>query len=536
MGSRILLLLLTVTTVLSAEFQYSVKNTLKYGKGSEWAGETKDIELPKHYIEDYLDLELTKNNFTLGLRFEAADSSEHNEKIRDITKRYFRYTGENATLTAGDFYSTFDRGVVLDLREEKADFFDNYLSGGKFELTGDFYNITALGGKGYFKYENDFNPLEKKVDQFDNFVIGSNGSFSLSDYFEWEEFGLTLGSSYLFMKGDYVNSTQYLYDEMFIRESEIGAVSIDAFYGDFSFYNEYAIKTTQRTPSVRGWANYSSLAYAIKGFSVNLEYKDYYKYGANPNEVASNFSIYQNAPEALVVHDSHLMGTNPHTVSANDEIGYKIDLKYKPLQNLNITNQFAFGSRHDGNSILPNLDDEFLPYYDEWFSIQYKLQKIDLKIGAGLSKDTPLSKHSNMLVTEESQSVNGIYSEERNTYLGSVHYKINPESELKGSSEVQFVSAKDNYTDEDYEDFYYSLEYALPEYGYVSISYTKTTEEVIGDAPDNWLGFEAGLKLYKNHNLEIFYGRERAGMKCSGGACRQVPEFDGLKVTLTSSF
>jgi len=50
------------------------------------------------------------------------------------------------------------------------------------------------------------------------------------------------------------------------------------------------------------------------------------------------------------------------------------------------------------------------------------------------------------------------------------------------------------------------------------------------------LNGEAGLIINANHKLEIFYGRERAGIKCTGGACRQVPEFEGVRATLVSTF
>ena len=36
--------------------------------------------------------------------------------------------------------------------------------------------------------------------------------------------------------------------------------------------------------------------------------------------------------------------------------------------------------------------------------------------------------------------------------------------------------------------------------------------------------------------LKAFYGAYRAGIRCAGGQCRQLPGFNGAKVALTTTF
>ncbi|MDD3045531.1 MAG: DUF6029 family protein, partial [Candidatus Delongbacteria bacterium] len=150
-----IILLTGLTLVFAEEVLVNATNTMRFGTGKEWVGEDKDIEIPKQYFEDWIDIEASKGNFRAGLRFEAADSSSYNETLSEVTRLYFNYSNEGIDVTAGDFYGSFGRGLVFGLKESKADFFDSKIRGGKFEYCGEMFGIKALGGKSYFKYIND---------------------------------------------------------------------------------------------------------------------------------------------------------------------------------------------------------------------------------------------------------------------------------------------------------------------------------------------------------------------------------------------
>ena len=532
----LLLTLVLISFTFAEEFEISATNTIKFGTGSEWVGDNKDIELKKQYIQDYISVNATKGDFELGFTYETADSSEHNEALNEFTKKYFKYSSNDITVTAGDFYGTFGRGVVLDLREERADFFDSKVTGGKVSYEGDLFTMQALGGKSYFKYINDFDLTNESVDQMNTMLIGGETVLNLSDIFKMENYILNIGGSYLFMKGDYVPNTQYLYDSDFIKQTEIGGIALNLSMFDIDFYNEYAIKNTQRTPSKQGWANYTSLAYTKDGFGITAEFKDYYQYAANPDATSSGFTPYQNAPELTIEHVAHLLNTHPHEINPNDEIGYKISILSNPLKDIDITGIFAIASKHNKDAIIPETSDDYLPYIDSWVDFKYDFGVNELKIGGGYLKDSPLSKGVNQFIVPEETNTDSIatYIDERITFLAEYHYELNENSSLMFAGEYQTITNES--MDEDYNDTYIAVEYDYPEYGYLNVSLITTSQEVSKDAPDSWFGIEAGINIYDNHKLELFYGRERAGIKCSGGACRQVPEFDGFRMTLVSEF
>lgn len=518
------------------EMNITATNTIKFGIGKEWGGDEKNIEIPKQYFEDWIDIQAVKGDFTAGLRFEAADSSSHNEAINEITKLYFNYSSDKLNITAGDFYGSFGRGVVFGLKESRSDFFDSKVTGGKFEYCGDYFSFKALGGKSYFKYINDYDPQVQTVEQMNNAVLGSELVLPVSQYMNLEDYTVNIGASYLFIKGDETPENQYLYNAMFIEKSEFAGLSIEAAAFDIEFYNEYAIKKTARTPSQTGWANYSSLSYAVKGFSLGLEFKDYYKYGANPNEPSSGFTPYQSAPELIIAHSSHLLNTHPHEVNPNDEIGYKLTSMYQMNDNLSFNGTYAFSSKHNEDAVIPEFSEDYLPYKDLWVGADYAQEMYGFSGGFGYFVDSPLSKGINQLIVPGSDSDStSVYFDERITFMGEYNIKLDENSKIALCGEFQKV--KNEYLDEDYNDIYGSVEYALSPYGYINLSMITTSQKFeSSDTPDLWLGIEAGINIRENHKLELFYGRERAGIKCSGGTCRQVPEFDGFRMTLISDF
>lgn len=527
------------------EIQISGTNTLQYGDGSQWVGNAKDVELKKRYIEDWFDLNVTKDNFELGLRFDVADPSSNDETFKRLDKRFFRYSDDTFSITAGNFYGIFGRGMVLNLREDKAEFFDNSVDGGKFTFENDYSSFQALGGRSYYKYLDD-SDIEKSgniIEELPNTILGFDGKFSISDYFEIEDYSIAIGASYLFMEGDStISKTEYknkpMYTDNYLNKTEITGINLYANAFDIDFYNEYALKSTFRDPLKKGWANYTSLSYAVKGFGVTLEYKDYYQFAANPNSNTSDFSPYQSPAKVVVDYTSHLLKDNPHVVSANDEIGYLLQLRGS-VKGVELSLLGAIASKHDGDNIVPKFDNNlYLPYKDIWGDAKYSFTKFDLFLGGGYMLDTPISKNANAVVDYNNSSWNedDVYVVERTTLMGEGNYKLNKSSSIKFCGEYQLVSKSLSGKSHDYDDIYASLEYTFPKYGYVNISVVSTTDEVPDGSPSQWIGYEIGANLSENHKLELFYGRERAGIKCSGGSCRQVPEFDGFKLKLVSTF
>ncbi|MFO7809983.1 MAG: DUF6029 family protein [Candidatus Delongbacteria bacterium] len=518
----------------SEDISINAVNYMNFGVGREWGGDNKDIEIDKQYFEDRLDLDIFKGDFSAGLRFEAADPGRRNESLKGVTSLSFSYSNNGMNVYAGDVLSYFGRGVVLGLKESKADFFDSRVRGGSVEYFSEYLSLKALGGKSYFEYINDYDPLEQTIDQFDNKVLAGELKLPLSTYMALEDYYINIGGSYLYLEGEEAPAEQFLYKEMFIEETGIAGFSFEAEAYGLELFSEYAFKTTKRDPVQNGWAHYMLLNYTARGFGIGFEFKDYYKYGANPNEMASGFTPYQNAPELTIIHASHLLNTHPHVVNPNDEIGYKISAAYQLNNRTDLKAEAAFASYHKGNSILPEFSDDHLPYKDIWISSDYTGKSYGIMLGAGYFLDSPLTKDLNKDIIPGGENIAEVSSDQRNTFMAEYYVKAGKDSKISLCGEFQTVA--NSFSDEKYNDIYGSVEYSYSPIGYINISLISTTEQVPQDSPDRWLGIETGFDIMDDHKLNMFYGRERAGIKCAGGTCRQVPEFDGFKMSLISYF
>ncbi len=62
----------------------------------------------------------------------------------------------------------------------------------------------------------------------------------------------------------------------------------------------------------------------------------------------------------------------------------------------------------------------------------------------------------------------------------------------------------------------------------------KSSVGLIGGSGKYWPSADVTLDMLDRHKVNLFFGYERGGLRCSGGSCRQVNPFKGAKVTWTT--
>ena len=91
--------------------------------------------------------------------------------------------------------------------------------------------------------------------------------------------------------------------------------------------------------------------------------------------------------------------------------------------------------------------------------------------------------------------------------------------------------------DQDYHDQLFSIGW-VPNgsFSIVAIYQFSDDEELKKKEGDNWPSIESAVSFGGGkHRATLFYGRERGGLKCSNGVCRQVQAFEGFRLTLETS-
>ena len=119
------------------------------------------------------------------------------------------------------------------------------------------------------------------------------------------------------------------------------------------------------------------------------------------------------------------------------------------------------------------------------------------------------------------------------TVGGKFQYQTTESQSLLFSAEYQWMTTYlRNLNDHKLNNLYVALQYSFnPIITFGGIfDYSTKYEDTRHIWPQGFISFRIG----GSHTVLASYGAERAGLNCTGGICRFVPEFSGLRVALTS--
>jgi len=113
-----------------------------------------------------------------------------------------------------------------------------------------------------------------------------------------------------------------------------------------------------------------------------------------------------------------------------------------------------------------------------------------------------------------------------------------------GSAHLEAMRLEDVRQDEIFGEFFTAFAISRAPYGTFTVILEATADpgEVGGDRLSlieqykGWWAAEADFNFLERHNLLLFVGQDRGGLKCTSGRCRYVDPFEGVKLTLRSTF
>ena len=264
--------------------QISVSNQMEF---SNWK------EYNRNVLENWTDVSFQQDKYAFGLRYEINQPPdpfifEFDTLLQqeELTYRYAEVYHKNLTVTIGNFYALFGRGLTLRTYEDRNLRVDNNIDGLKANFYTDLFEITALGGR-----------MRDKYNRRNDRIYGFDGEFNVSDDFK-------IGASIL---------RNQLTDKNF---TDLRALRASYLIDDFDFYGEIASKTG--TDKISG---YGSVSYSGEYFTALAEYKDY-----NRLTFANDYGTEYNAPPALTrEHTYTLLNRHPHQLNTNNEVGYQFE-------------------------------------------------------------------------------------------------------------------------------------------------------------------------------------------------------------------
>jgi hypothetical protein len=479
----------------------------------------------------------TNQNFSAGLRFESylntlqGFSPQYNGT--GIPYRFASFKNELLKVTVGNFYEQFGSGTILRTYEERGLGYDNAFEGINIQATptAGVY-IKALVGK-----------QRKYFVKGQGIVRGLDAEVFLNEVFDssFKKINVSIGGSVVSKYQEDVSSVYVLPENV---ASFGGRMAI--FNDRFRLSSEYTYKMNDPSTNNNyiykpGEALLVQFSYFESGlgFSLDLKRVDNMSYRSERDAVLSDVLI-NYIPAYNRQHTYNLMATiYPYAVQLNGEIGGQAELSYnfkkntllggkngtKVLLNYSISHNLDTHQLNDLTTNRQGYSSTYLGFGEKYFS------DFNIEIQKKLSnKLRSIFTYSNLAynkdVIEGKLHYGLIYA---NIGIMDLSYKLSSKHNIR--TELQGLFTKQDQG---------SWATALVEYTYSPHWFMAIMDQYNYGNPEDskklhyFIGSVGYMK--DSHRISVNYGRQRAGIFCVGGVCRNVPAANGLSLSLSTVF
>ena len=499
-----------------------------------------NAEARKAYTMGYMSILYNYKNLYLGSRFEIYNNTIpglNNYEGYGLANRFIQYKNKLLDITIGNFYDEFGGGLIFRTYYDFNIGVDNSINGLRIKTNPyqGIYLTTIIG---------------KQRSYWDN----SNGSIrAINADIALNENLIKNWNTYINIGGSFVTKKEADKNPLYILPENVGAFNsrLNLTKGAMNINLDYAHKINDPSSDnnyiyKNGNALIITSNYSVKGFGFSIGAKRIENMGfrSSRNAILQDQNI--NFITPFTKQQSYSLATiYPYSSQVNGEIGSQFDLyytipkksklggKYGTSINLNFSNVFDI-DRSPLNTSSPINQSGTLGYQSNLFKTGEKLfQEINLEISKKLNKKMKLigtliqlENNDKILKSQpilENQERDYIYA---NIFILEIVYKIKPRNVTR--FELQHLSTKQHYGNW----IMGLMEYKLSPHFFWSIQDLYNYGH-----PDSPHYYSISTGYTKDSNrLSITYGKQRAGLFCVGGVCREVPASNGFSISLTSSF
>ncbi len=498
----------------------------------------------------------TLGNFSAGVRYEAflpqMNGYDNRLEGQGFANRWLRYKSGIIDVTVGNFYEQFGTGMIFRAYEEWTLGYDNSVDGARVILTPT-KGLTIKGMWGSQRFFWD----RYNAESTRGTIRGGDIDLFLNDILpamENSKTKITLGAG-LVSRHQKDNNPLYKMPENVAAWS--GRMNLSR--GGFFWLTEYAEKINDPNAInqfiyAKGRALYSSMSYSQKGFGFSLGGKwiDNMSFKSDRNITGQALDI-NFLPPMTKTHSYSLSAMYPYATQPNGEAAIQATLNYRVPKRSALGGKYGMGIELN-YARMQSIEKEKttgldapLGYKSNFLSVGDDLYFQDL----GIEINKKVNKHFKFILSADMLTYNMAVIEGHVTeptvdafvWVADASYRWKRKNSLR--MEVsQLLSKQDqgNWLAA-------TLEYnfapkwffaVMDQYNYVNkdgkITYTvdgkehsKTFKKL--HYPTVSAGYTQGTT-----RVLLSYGRQREGILCVGGVCRQVPAANGFKITITSSF
>ncbi|MBJ93623.1 MAG: hypothetical protein CMP23_04025 [Rickettsiales bacterium] len=517
---------------------------------ASWPG-CSDTSFQEAWSERHGDSPCSSPNLILGSGW---DDPITEQALFRLEKLYLRYAKGGLEVQFGDFYASIGRGIVLSMVKKPEVDQDNSLRGARFDITGRRGGLTLLGGFTN-PQEISMELRNQGIDKLDQALIGGLSLLARP--------GNNLALSTHGVGYDLLGTPSYSLGGT-AELSDIGGV-LDLFFEGNGFF--YGQEDGSEEDPVRGHAAYFAGTVYAEAVTLLIEAKSYRNSQllVQPGPVVP---LQYNNPPSLE-HEPTITEDINGSVQSGNIHGLRIQPElFFPETGTTLTGSMAASvdfEPHPPFSLQHELS------IHPWIAIDQPLHlgKADLHLLAdfGYRHDFPLRSDKEPGISNaESQS----RAEQYLSHTGMLHYAVDL-SVTFGKHSFELVSRYRRHAVTLENDVCWDRngsEHCDRDDGWIStenaISYTlmgkytiallldHTDDPIVQSLANNgaignlhfnkewrrstYIGAELILKPSSMLEIYVFGGSQKAGIVCTGGACRTVPAFTGVKTRVSVSF
>jgi hypothetical protein len=486
-------------------------------------------------------------DFSAGVRFESYEPpllgypAGQTYQGSGIGYRYVTYTKNDLEVTMGNFYEQFGTGLVFRSYEERYLGVDNAMDGARLKyspMRGVY--LKGVVGRQRFSFEG-------ATINGDGIVRGFDAEVSLNELLDSSrtdaKFNWILG-------GSFVSRFQADRDPVFNLPENVGlyGARINATSLKWNLYAEYAHKINDPNASnggiyKDGEALMLNATYSVKGLGVSAGIHTYDNmFFQSDRGAPSPFDVNINFLSPLAKQHTYNLAATlyPYATQPNGEFSYqgevfykikkgsKLGGKYGTKLTLNYSAAYSLDTTQIAADTLQRVGYEtnalFSPGDRQYFG------DFNIELRKKFSKKTEVAvTYFNLIYDiEQIQGKAGKPVIMANLFVVDALYKFNSKNSLR--TEVQYLQ-----TEQDLGNWATVLAELTfsPHWFVAALDQYNFGKDGSGELhyPYGSVGYVRG-----GNRFAVSYGRQRAGIFCVGGVCRNVPASNGFSLSVTSTF
>lgn len=488
------------------------------------------------------NLNFSWQGFSMGMRFESYQNAllgyDPRYNGNGIPFRFASYTQDNLEVTLGNFYEQFGNGMIFRTYEERNLGLDNAMDGIRLV----YRPVKGVSLKGVVGQQRFF------FDKGPGIVRGFDAEVNLNQVIA----KLNENPNQWIVGGSVVSKFQRDQDPLFNLPENVAAFAgrMNYLRGGLNLSAEYGYKVNDPSTDNNfiykdGNALVLTGSYSASGFGLLLSAKRIDNMGFRSDRTASGNDLHINfLPPTTRQHLYSLSGMYPYATQPNGEIGLLAELTYKLASetflggsngatltlNYSRANAIDKSPLNDTTAIGQRGTKGYTSDFFSWGDELY-FQDFNLEYSRRYTRNLR-GLLSYAFITYNQNVIEGYLDKEvvyAHIAIADFTHRLPNRRSIRW--ELQHLA-----TQQDKGNWAMALaEYTIASNWFFSLSDQYNYGNNTKDLRVHYLTVSAGYNRNANR-FSLSYGKQREGIVCVGGVCRQVPASNGFLLSVTSSF